>query len=91
MPLTVPTSLHPVGAFGFTCTTDLLPTLGLGGPWANAVPEKQIAAKTRSTLSINAPHVLRGSLIQVHIEGGAKAWTSDFEAIDSIGINLQED
>jgi hypothetical protein len=54
VPFTVPTSLHPVGAFGFTCTSGLLPTLG-GldlGVCANAVVEKIIAAKISKTLII---------------------------------------
>jgi hypothetical protein len=54
VPFTVPTSLHPIGAFGFTCTSGLFPTLGaLGlGVCANAVAEKIIAARISKTLII---------------------------------------
>jgi hypothetical protein len=53
VPFTVPTSLHPVGAFGFTCTSGRLPTLGLGATFcANAVVEKIIAARISKTLII---------------------------------------
>src|SRR5258708_38800889 len=41
VPLTVPTSLHPVGAIGLTWTSRLPPTVGaLGAPWANALVVK---------------------------------------------------
>jgi hypothetical protein len=42
VPLTVPTSLHPTGPFGFTCTSGLLAALGASS--AKAVEEKMIAA-----------------------------------------------
>jgi hypothetical protein len=49
--LTVPTSLQPIGSFGFTWASGLLPTLG-GALWANAVSENPIAARTSKTLMV---------------------------------------
>src|SRR5260370_6769504 len=54
VPLTVPTSLQPIGSFGFTCTSGLLPTLG-GASSANAYAEKQIATKMSKTLIVISP------------------------------------
>src|SRR5258708_35263937 len=47
VPFTVPTSLQPIGSFGFTRTSGLLPTFG-SLSLARAFAEKQIA--TRMTL-----------------------------------------
>jgi hypothetical protein len=49
VPRTVPTNLQPIGAFDFTWTSALSPTLG-GELWANTVPEKQIAMRMNSAL-----------------------------------------
>src|SRR5260370_40661093 len=54
VPLTVPTSLHPVGSFGFTWTSALLPTLG-GALCANAAAEKLIATRISKPLIIIFP------------------------------------
>ena len=47
VPLTVPTSLQPIGSFGVTWKSGLLPTLG-GSLWASAVAEKQMATRTNT-------------------------------------------
>src|SRR5882724_3983149 len=54
VPLTVPTSLQPVGSFGFTRTSGLLPTFG-SLSLAKAFAEKQIATRmTRALIVISA-------------------------------------
>jgi hypothetical protein len=54
VPLTVPTSLHPIGPFGFTCTSGLLPTFG-GALCANAEAEKQTVARTSNMRMVHFP------------------------------------
>jgi len=49
--LTLPTRLHPIGSFGLTCTSGLLPALG-GAPWAYALVEKQTAVRITSALIV---------------------------------------
>jgi hypothetical protein len=61
VPLTVPTSLQPIGSFGFPWVSGLLPTLG-GALWANAVAEKPIAARTCKILIVNFPFALSPKL-----------------------------
>jgi len=43
--------LHPVGSFGLTCTSGLLPALG-GAPWAYAPVEKQTAVRMANALIV---------------------------------------
>jgi hypothetical protein len=40
-------------------------------------------------LFIQATGVSPQSLIQVAVEGNGRRWTSDYEALDSVGINLK--
>src|SRR5467141_2503712 len=61
VPLTVPTSLQPIGSFGFTCTSGLLPTLG-GAACAYALVEKPTAAKMTSALIVVTPSPSAGWL-----------------------------
>jgi len=58
VPRTVPTSLQPIGSFGFTWTRGLLPSFG-GALWANAVVEKQIATRMNNDLIVNLPFASR--------------------------------
>jgi hypothetical protein len=44
--------------------------------------------RIKGGLFIDAPSIPRGALIQVHIEYRGRSWTSDFESIESISINL---
>jgi hypothetical protein len=62
--LTLPTSLQPIGSFGLTCTSGLLPAFG-GASWAYALVEKQTAVRiTRAFIVISpspsAPERLHG-------------------------------
>ena len=50
-----------------------------------------IIRRIKGGLFIDAPSIPRGAFIQVHIECQARSWTSDFESIESIGINLLQD
>jgi len=54
VPFTVPTSLQPVGSFGFTRTSRLLPTFG-GLSLAKAFAEKQIATRMTRALIVISP------------------------------------
>src|ERR1700720_638797 len=54
VPLTVPTSLQPIGSFGFTRTSGLLPTFG-GLSLAKAFAEKQIATRMARALIVISP------------------------------------
>jgi hypothetical protein len=56
--LTVPTSLQPVGSFGFTRTNGLLPTFG-GLSLAKAFAEKQIATRMTRALIVIFPFSLK--------------------------------
>jgi hypothetical protein len=51
VPLTLPTSLQPIGPFGLTCTSGLLPVFG-GASRANALVEKQTAVKITSAFIV---------------------------------------
>jgi hypothetical protein len=57
VPFTVPTSLQPIGSFGFTWKSGLLPTLGCS-LWANAVAEKQMATRTNTDFTVS-----RGAMV----------------------------
>jgi hypothetical protein len=46
--------LHPIGPFGFTCTSGLLPTFG-GALCANAEAEKQTVARTSNMRMVHFP------------------------------------
>jgi hypothetical protein len=46
--------LHPIGPFGFTCTSSLLPTFG-GALCANAEAEKQTVARTSNMRMVHFP------------------------------------
>jgi hypothetical protein len=54
VPFTVPTSLQPIGSFGFTRTSGLLPTFG-GLSLAKAFAEKQIATRMARALIVISP------------------------------------
>ena len=54
VPFTVPTSLQPVGSFGFTRTSGLLPTFA-GLSLAKAFAEKQIATRMTRALIVISP------------------------------------
>src|ERR1700682_5790508 len=54
VPLTVPTSLQPIGSFGFTRTSGFLPTFG-GLSLAKAFAEKQIATRMTRALIVISP------------------------------------
>jgi hypothetical protein len=54
VPLTIPTSLQPIGSFGFTWTSGLLPIFGDASS-ANADAEEQIATKTSKARIVTSP------------------------------------
>jgi hypothetical protein len=54
VPLTLPTSLQPIGFFGLTCSSGLLPAFG-GASWAYALVEKQTAVKITSAFIVISP------------------------------------
>jgi len=87
---TVPTSLQPIGSFGFTRTTGLLPTLG-GAPWANAVAEKQIATRMSSDLIVNLPFAPTsgGWSQKISRRAFALCGRAEFLKIDAYSISRQ--
>jgi hypothetical protein len=54
VPLTVPTSLQPIGSLGLTWASGLLPTFG-GASWANVCADKQIATRTSQVFIVLSP------------------------------------
>jgi hypothetical protein len=73
-----------LGSPGFRCSYTLLD--GGRESAARETPVRPI----KGGLFIWADGISPESLIQVTIEGNGKRWTSDYEALDSVGINLKQ-
>jgi len=68
---------------GFRCTYTLLE----GG--RESAPKEVQVRPIKGGLFIQAAGVSPESLIQVSVEGDGRRWTSDYESLDSVGINLK--
>ena len=85
LPQSFVSEIRPLlGAPGFRCSYTVLDGSRESAPRETAV------RPIKGGLFIWADGLSSESLIQVTIEGNGKRWTSDYEGLDSVGINLKQ-